>query len=99
MKNILIIVGSGRPGGNTAMLDDQSSATSIIAARQACKNIFFVTANSRAYSNDVLNLGMPTWQIIAVAVSLVLAALLVLCEVKAYKKFKAASVEAPAENA
>ena len=81
-------------GGGTDVLDDQSSATSILAARQACKNILFVTANSRAYSSDVLNPGMPTWQLLATGVSLVLAALLVLWELKVYKKFKAASVEA-----
>ncbi len=80
-------------GGGTDVLDDQSSATSILAARQACKNILFVTANSRAYSQDVLNPGMPAWQMIAVGVSLALAALLVLWEVKIFKKYKKASAE------
>lgn len=80
-------------GGGTDVLDDQSSATSIIAARQACKNIFFVTANSRAYSSEILNPGMPAWQMITVGISLALAALLVLWELKIFKKFKKASAE------
>ena len=85
-------------GGGTDVLNDQSSATSILAARQACKNILFVTANSRAYSNEVINPGMPAWQLTIVIVSVVLAALLVLVELKMFKKFKATKNVA-AENA
>jgi beta-glucosidase len=81
-------------GGGNDILGDQTSATSLLAARQACKNILYVTANSRAYSNAVINPGMPGWQMITVGISLALAALLVLWELKVYKKFKAASVEA-----
>ena len=81
-------------GGGTDVLDDQSSATSLLAARQACKNILYVTANSRAYSNEILNPGMPTWQMLTVVISLALAALLVLAELKIFKKFKAAKAEA-----
>ena len=76
-------------GGGNDILGDQTSATSLLAARQACKNILYVTANSRAYSSDVLNPGMPTWQILTVVISLALAALLVLWELKKYKKYKA----------
>ena len=81
-------------GGGTDVLDDQSSATSLLAARQACKNILYVTANSRAYSNEVMNPGMPTWQMLTVVISLALAALLVLAELKVLKKFKASKAEA-----
>lgn len=81
-------------GGGTDVLDDQSSATSLLAARQACKNILYVTANSRAYSSEILNPGMPTWQMLTVVISLALAALLVLAELKVFKKFKAAKAEA-----
>ena len=76
-------------GGGNDILGDQTSATSLLAARQACKNILYVTANSRAYSSDVLNPGMPTWQILTGVISLALAALLVLWELKKYKKYKA----------
>ena len=75
-------------GGNTAVLDDQSSATSILAARQACKNICYTTCNSRAYATDVV-LTTPTWQIVIWAVSAVLALALVGVEfilIKNYKK-------------
>ena len=79
-------------GGATSVLTDQSSATSILAARQACKNICYTTCNSRAYATDV-ELTTPTWQIVIWAVSAVLALALVGVElilVKNYKKRVAA---------
>ena len=74
-------------GGNTAVLDDQSSATSILAARQACKNICYTTCNSRAYATDVV-VTTPTWQIIIWAVSAVLALALVGVELIVIKNYK-----------
>ena len=74
-------------GGNTAVLTDQSSATSILAARQACKNICFTTCNSRAYATDVV-LTTPTWQIVIWAVSAVLALALVGVELILIKNYK-----------
>ena len=84
-------------GGGTDILDDQSSATSLLAARQACKNILYVTANSRAYTDEVLNPGMPTWQILTYAISAVVVCLLVLWEVKVLKKYKASKAETVTE--
>ncbi len=74
-------------GGATSVLDDQTSATSIIAARQACKNILYTTCNSRAYASDVV-LTTPTWQIIIWVVSGVIIALLALVEVKLVLNYK-----------
>ncbi len=82
-------------GGNTAVLDDQSSATSILAARQACKNILYTTCNSRAYASDVV-VSTPTWQIIIWAVSGVLALCLLALEVKVVLNYKKRVSEAKA---
>ena len=77
-------------GGNTADLTDTESATSILAARQACKNILYVTANCRDYASDV-DLSTPTWQVAVWAVSAVLALALVGVEVLLVKKYLKAS--------
>ncbi|MDD7674368.1 MAG: glycoside hydrolase family 3 C-terminal domain-containing protein [Oscillospiraceae bacterium] len=82
----------------TSVLTDQSSATSILAARQACKNILYTTCNSRAYSADVLNPGLPTWQIIMYVIDAVVVALLALWEVKLIKNFKKARKETVVET-
>ncbi len=77
----------------TNHLTDQTSATSIIAARQACKNIMYTVANSRAYENGGAS-GLETWQIIAIVIDVVFAALIVFLEMKALKRYKKASAEA-----
>ena len=72
----------------TSVLDDQTSATSIIAARQAAKNILFTTCNSRAYSAEVLNPGLPTWQIIMYVIDAIVVVLLAVWEVALIKSYK-----------
>ena len=85
---------AGMAGGHD-VLTDQTSATSIIAARQAAKNILYVTANCRDYASDV-DLSTPTWQIAAWAVSGVLIAALCLVEVKLVLNFRKRVAEAKA---
>ena len=75
-------------GSETSVLTDQSSATSIIAARQACKNILFTTCNSRAYAADVLNPGLPGWQIAMYVIDAVIVVLLAVWEFAMIKSFK-----------
>ena len=82
-------------GGGTSVLDDQSSATSIIAARQAAKNILYVTANCRDYASDV-DLSTPTWQVVIWAVSAVVVVLLALVEVKLVLNYRKRVAEAKA---
>lgn len=43
----------------TNHLTDTTSATALVSARQACKNILYTVANSRAYYEENLNPGMP----------------------------------------
>ena len=85
----------------TNYLTDTTSATGILAARQACKNILYTVVNSRAYMEENLNPGMPTWQIAAIAIDVVLAAVLVVLEVrtvKGYSRRKAQEAQAQANT-
>ena len=51
-------------------LTDKTSGTSLQAARQACKNILYTTANSRAYANGAGG-SLAAWQIAMYAISAV----------------------------
>ncbi|MDD6200940.1 MAG: glycoside hydrolase family 3 N-terminal domain-containing protein, partial [Firmicutes bacterium] len=87
-------------GSEHSVLTDQSSATSIIAARQACKNILYTTCNSRAYTADVLNPGLPGWQIAMYVIDAVVVILLGVWEfalIRSYRKSKNAGIETVAE--
>ena len=53
---------------------DTSSATSVLAMRQASKNILYTTANSRAYANGNIA-GTATWEIVK---NVILAAVILL---------------------
>lgn len=72
----------------TNYLTDQTSATGVLAARQATKNILYTVVNSRAYEEENLNPGMAPWQKAQIAIDVVLVAGLVLLEVLAIKKYK-----------
>ena len=83
-------------GSETSVLTDQSSATSLIAARQACKNILYTTCNSRAYTAETLNPGLPGWQIVMYVIDAVVIALLAVWEfamIKSYKKPEQVTIE------
>jgi beta-glucosidase len=71
-----------------------TSATSVIAMREAAKNILYTVVNSRAYASDNINVGLLNWQITAIVIDVVivaaLAALEILVIIKGYKKRKAA---------
>ncbi len=65
--------------GNEAIMTDLS-ATSVIAMRQAAKNIFYTVVNSNAYEEYVPG-QIPSWMQTLYIVDAVLAVLLVLAEV------------------
>jgi len=72
---------------------DTTSATSVLAMRQACKNILYTTANSRAYATDS-KAGMADWEKIMYGV---IAAIVLLCAlweflmIRKYRKAKKAA--------
>lgn len=75
-------------------LTDQTSATSILAMRQACKNIMYTVVNSRAYSDENLNPPTPVWQTILIAIDVVVVLAILALELtiirQGYKKRKTA---------
>ena len=74
-------------------VSDQESATSVIAMRQASKNILYTVVNSRAY-DSVINTGLPTWEKILFAIDAILVILLAILECLAIKKYLAKKKEA-----
>jgi len=76
---------------------DQTSATSVIAMRQASKNILYTVVNSRAYDKSV-NTGLPTWVKILYAVDAVLICLIACLEYLAIKKYLAKKKEMEANK-
>ena len=71
---------------------DQTSATSVIAMRQACKNILYTVVNSRAYDSEVKT-GLPTWEKILFAIDAVLVILIACLEFLAIKSYMAKKKE------
>ena len=82
----------------TNHLTDTTSATALACARQACKNILYTVANSRAYYPENLNPGMATWEKVMIGVDVVgvlaLIALEILVAKKGYAKRKKEEVDA-----
>lgn len=79
--------------GNDAIMTDQSSATSVSAMRQACKNILYTVVNSNAYTEEAYAAGnaMPGWQKTLYGVDAAIAVVLIALEVllvRSYKKKK-----------
>lgn len=82
----------------TNHLTDKSSATSVKAMRQACKNIMYTVVNSRAYDAENMTTGLQNWQIMAIIIDILFAGLIVFLEVrtiKSYKKGKAEGGQTP----
>ncbi|MDD2981034.1 MAG: glycoside hydrolase family 3 N-terminal domain-containing protein [Hespellia sp.] len=81
----------------TNHVSDTKSATSITAMRQACKNIMYTVVNSRAYDAENMQTGLMAWQIAAIVLDVIFAALIIALEVLTIKKFKKRKSEAAAE--
>lgn len=76
-----------------SILTDQTSATSVIAMRQAAKNILYTAANSRAYASGFGG-GMAGWEIVMYVISAVVIILAVCGEIlliRGYNKKKKAA--------
>lgn len=71
----------------TNYMDDTTSATSIKAMRQACKNMLYTTVNSRVYAGDNADPSMETWKIILIVTDIILVAGLILLETLAVRKY------------
>ena len=72
----------------TNYVTDTTSATSLLAMRQAVKNVLFTVVNSRAYEAENLNPGMAAWRIILIVVDVVLAAAFIALELVVIRSWK-----------
>lgn len=82
----------------TNHVKDTGSATGVKAMRQACKNIMYTVVNSRAYDAENLNTGLPTWQIMAIVIDVVLGAAIIGLEVLTVKSYRKAAKKAETEE-
>ena len=71
----------------TNHLTDTTSATSVKAMRQACKNIMYTVVNSRVY-DPANTVSTPIWRTAMIVVDVLLAVLLVVLEVLTFKSYK-----------
>lgn len=77
----------------TNHVSDQTSATSVIAMRNASHNILYTVVNSRAYAEENLNPSAPAWKGILTGVNVAAIALAILLgslAIAKYRKSKAA---------
>ena len=72
--------------GNDAIMIDQTSSPSILAMRQAVKNIFYVTVNSAAYE-DYTPGQIPSWMMVMYVVEGVVAVLLIAVEIVLIRRY------------
>lgn len=67
---------------------DTESATSLQVMRQASKNIMYTVVNSRAYSEEALDAGLPGWQIAAIVIDVIIALAIIGLEVLIVKRYR-----------
>ena len=72
----------------TNYVTDTTSATSVLAMRQATKNILYTVVNSRAYDPANLETGMAAWEITFIVVDVIVALIIVGLEVLVIRKVK-----------
>ncbi|MEG2137377.1 MAG: glycoside hydrolase family 3 N-terminal domain-containing protein [Oscillospiraceae bacterium] len=98
--------------GNDAMLvaydtptnhvKDQESATSLLAMRQACKNVMYTVVNSRAYAPENITTGPQVWQIVAIVADVIAVVAVIAVELtvvkKGYGKRRDETAVTPTEN-
>ena len=69
------------------VVDDQTSATSVLAMRQAAKNILYTTVNSNAYAEEVTN-GLATYLQVMFTADAAIAVVVVLLSVLSITKYR-----------
>ena len=70
---------------DNSVIHDTESAGTVIALRNAAHETLYAVANSTAVDKEA---GLPDWVKIFIAFDCVLAAILIICEVLAIKKYK-----------
>ncbi|MEG2958940.1 MAG: beta-glucosidase, partial [Oscillospiraceae bacterium] len=70
----------------TNNVHDTATPTSLLAMRQACKNVMYTVVNSRAYAPENIKTGPQVWQIIAIVVDVIAVAVVIAVELTVVKK-------------
>ena len=65
---------------------DSTSATGVLAMRNASKNIMYTVVNSRAYAPENIQTGPMGWQVTAIAIDIVIILLLLAIELLGVRK-------------
>lgn len=73
----------------TNYIKDTSSATTVDKMRTSAHHILYTAVNSRAYDEGNMETGLLMYQIVLIVVDVLVAALLILLEVLAIKRFRA----------
>ena len=72
----------------TNHVKDKTSATSLNAMRKSSKNIMYTVVNSRAYEGNNANVSLLMWQIAAIIIDVILAAGIIILELRIIKNYK-----------
>lgn len=71
-----------------ATVSDTTSATSVIAMRNASHNILYTVVNSRAYADENITYHMSTWMVFMITVDVTVAFILIIVELLLIKKYR-----------
>lgn len=72
----------------TNHMTDMTSATSVKAMRQACKNILYTVVNSRAYAPENLETGLENWEKMLIAIDCAMGAIVIVLEVLTIRRYR-----------
>ncbi|WP_204793798.1 glycoside hydrolase family 3 N-terminal domain-containing protein [Olsenella profusa] len=75
-------------GGGPNVPADVTDASTVQYMRHASKNIMYTVVSSWAYEDDAADVGLAGWQMVAIGVAVVLAAVLVGCEVLTVRGYR-----------
>lgn len=73
--------------GSEAIMTDTESATSVLAMRNACKNVLYMVVNSSVYA-DYTGAETPGWMMLAYGIDGVLAVILIAVEAAVIVRYR-----------
>lgn len=77
----------------TNHMTDTTSATSIKAMRQSCKNIMYTVVNSRAYDQENISDGLENWEKLLIGIDAAALAVIALLEIWSIRRFRRKTIE------
>lgn len=74
--------------GQNNTVTHTDSATTVLAMREAVKDMLYTVVNSRTYSAENLETHMPAWQVIMIVVDVIIVALVAVLEFAVIRKIR-----------